>query len=511
MINNEPDEIGLLSRSSLIHLPTCETKSTPEELLADLIAELFYPGQCGGRNKRNVFGPYQSGWRSAHSDDKERFLLNVGRGRFKLTTGRKSPVDYFYAPIFPGLAREGAIKRKSGANIINGLLIKGVWANGLLGSDISKRKEFSKTVVMALVGDKKKGDDIFKQAAPTVTQQEIDGAITNLSGKIEEAEARPGEETAFAKQAVIDFVALMKLEPDMPRPLWIQQVMCYLRIVICLWALRYTKSMSLLKKHILQAYGGDVPSPDEIKSDYLEAPEMLLQISSSYDESIRQLIEVYQRDRVEVFEFLQRLDESDLLAENLLTECRLVVSGGNYPNEKTIDMHDFFTRIKDVAPEFSTKHAAEFSAHGTEFDISVAVASWAGKWVGHQKPAQNSPKTAGTNLRYLLNCSRKSSGEDERASHLFEIKRSKKILWRAFPGALAIQLFVHFADCKRDTNSSRRISIGDLFEHLTVYQLGTETENGSSAILDSLASLGLLVGSPDAGSSLPLQNPLGES
>ncbi len=249
----------------------------------------------------------------------------------------------------------------------------------------------------------------------------------------------------------------------------------------------------------------------QFSKDFSDPDKPLLQVSSEYDESITQLVEGYQRERVEVFECLRRIAESDSFKDKFIFEdCKLVASGGGFPDENTLNFEDFFGKIHKYSVDLWKELGDDTLESSSKNNWSTVISRWANAYPSYQKPAQSSPKSAGTNLLYLLNCARKSAGGDERASHLFETQKRQRLLWRVLPGPLTIQLFVHLAT-RENSGKNRQTTIGDLFSHLAVYRLGTDTEAGRSAILDSLENLGLLRGSPDAGASLPIRDPFLDS
>lgn len=507
MSANEPKENRILEDSLLLHLPACETKSTPEELLAELVVEVFFPGECRGRTQNNFFGPSQESWVAEHPSESDRFLLSAGRGRFRKSTAKSSTTDFFYAPIFPDIARGGAIMRNKGARVINGMLLGGIWASGTAGKDTDIHA-LSEAVVKSLVGCTS-DSDLLSVAVSKVSEEAICQAVANTHALIANAGAVQSDVTEFGKQATKDFIEIAALEPALPRPLWIQLLMCYIRTTVCLWSLQYCQSMAYFKRRLLMSLAGEEPRNESVAQEFSRPSTALLQISSNYDDCIKQLVETYQRDRVEVFECLSRISKSEAFPETQIFErCSLTISGGNYPDENLIDLEDFFHKVSEASTDLWQKLGDDGLGEPTVESWSIMQSRWASAYSSHQRPAQDKPKSAGTNLRYLMNCARRSAGGDDRASHLFETQKRKSLLWRVLPGPLAIQMFVHLAS-RANSHKNRRLTIGDLFDHLSVYRLGTDTEAGRSAILYSLESMGLLKGSPDAGASLPIQDPFG--
>ena len=504
-----PIEPAFIKNFPLLHLPACETRSSPEELVAELMGLLFNNKDCVGKYSLE---PDNEDWISNHDDNLQQFVLRAGSGRFLPQRKKNAKSDYYYSPIYPNLACGDKTHtiRPSGSKIILQFLINGVWANGLKrrSNEAEYIAMFANKVIDALAGKDEPGNILY-ESVPQVSEENKSKAKSLLLEKLKTAvindlsTVQGQVKDKFSTNAVDDFLYLCDLEKKIPRPLWIQLLMTYLRYVIPIWSLTYTKSMSSFREMILNAINGKDYFDDEVINEFDNRTDKILCISTEFSRDLINKIQKYQCDRDEVFLFFTTIIEN-IKELSGIAEKTLVIN--NPANDSELSISELLLKLKKHRELIIDYCKSEYEDLSKENCLQTFISRKARKYSSYRKPAANSPKSPSTNMLYMMNCSRASAINDWRGSHLFEVKYSPEALWRVKPGPLAIQMFAHLAHSRI---SGRRLLFSDLLNQMESYGLDTSLEEGRLDLMDSLSSLGMLDGSPDAGTSLRLKNPLG--
>lgn len=499
---NEPDWPPLLEKSFLF-VPTGGMRSAPDELVLELMREIFYEKLSEGKERKlDPENKQVPGIIQPEYSDLEKVVLYAARGRKKLN--RQSNVDTFYTPPYPQLARL-AWPRKNTERVVKNFCFSAIaqHLNGSNKNNTEIQREFIKVVIDALKGhnsasiNEYKGKEFFSVAIKDMefkideeSNSRLEDLISSKSATKYIWKTKKGEDDPLAERIFIDFIHICKLENKLPRLHWLQLFKTFLRISIASWLLAQTRLTILVRDWIIDAIDkGELPDSDHFIIEQINSRYRgLLHASTTYNDEIRQHIHEYMRARIELkvlFFWLEHVSKGEW---NKIKEITTIGSGGG--NKKTIK------EFIEMAGKY--RDNIRSSEHSVRQLLTRKCENY---------PAWANPLVKGQGVTYdeLLRVLRRMEIGDEDGGYILTPGKQQRAMFLVFPGHMMLKL-ITFLSAKRNPNS--KLILADVEDHFSRYGMDFTTNEGARPLLiDSLKEIGLLRGSPDAGDSAEIKRP----
>ena len=502
-MKNEPKIPPILSKSSFLRMPTAAMRSAPEILTLELNRRIFYKIDRKESLKDKALQPVESDWTG-----EERFTIEAFRGRRKLAGDRKS----FYSPAFPALARNAWLRAKDPVTV-NGFLFEGPIIHALKSKNASRDRIdlFSNLLVSSLLDDSDNKDSFnysLKEDVPQMLDkvEAIEELNDYLEGELGSTQTLTDNATdIFSIKAYEDFIYLLSLQDEVPRTLWIAMLQGFLRLTMSVSLLGQMKSSEILWDWIENTMNGHkVPTQDEIDNAFIYRHKDLFQPSVVEFEGLASTINSYSKTRVKLTVFLNKCHEMNVINSKEYEEPFSISS-----SPKNLDIEEFLWRISKNSKVLLNEMNKDLSeSEENIFEAFMDIES--GKYSLYNKGNVGQSK----NISEFLKILEKSEGFDDKASHIFEkvVRGRQKHQFRAAPGQLLIEIMTLFADInkfkKNEQLRRRHITLVELENHFRFYGVNyTLAADGRKALMNRLASAGVLSGSPDAGDSISVINP----
>jgi hypothetical protein len=510
---NEP-RVHPLVRKSFAFVPSAGMRLAPEILVLEFFREVFFVshyesiGEKGldpdelGENKKNFY------------TDGERAVLYALRGRRRKSPNAKTIP--FFAPAYPALARKAWLRKKSERVIVNFLLggpiAQHLWGGGETEDKKREQENFVDTLVLALGGHNSfrneaphGGKDILSvalQAAPF----EIDEAVAkekirDKTKKTESVMKIPRDE--LSERIFKDLLALCKLEKELPRMQWLQVFMTFLRFSMPMWLLAQMRITSLLHEYLLAVLDqGEHIGSSHIEREIAGRNRGLLNPSLTPTLEIFERTEQYMKKRVEL-NILLYLLESD--RTGLVTNKQLVIQGGG-ANVLTVE------QLLQIAREAAgdMKSSPWFQKEGVDGNFQDFLTRKAEQHAAWRNPLQ---KGQGKNIDEFFRVLYRDNLGDEVGGYLLLPEgRERARGFRVFPGQLLLKAIVFLSAHDKRNNSPTKgegmLVLEDVEKHFQQYGIDFSfAADARPLLLRELQAMGLLTGSPDAGSSVAVASP----
>jgi len=519
---NEP-KVHPLIKSSFIFVPSAGMRLAPEMLVLELMREVFL-GQHFNDNdvKAKDLNPDERDDEgNFHFSDRERAVLYALRGRRKKT---KSSTDQtFFAPAYPQLA-EGGWLRKRSERVVNNFLFSGpishyLYHGNLGSSDRERRQEELLTKIWnaLLGGNSPLDDDLTGKDVLAATLQA--SSFKDLFRDFEKAKINMEEMILSRKNFLIsipndelatsitnDFEAICDLEAKVPRMQWLQLLMTFLRFALPMWLLAQMQLTRLLHGWLLDAIDerAEIPSAEEIACCIANRNRGLLHPTLTPTREIFDHVDRYMKCRVELDIILYCLSEVriDLLALNN-KNLKLNIDGGG---KGWIGIDDLLLLTRKSSQQL--RESERFKNIATGCDVQTFLTR-----EGEQFSAWRNPRKAGQgkNIDEFFRVLYQSEIGDESGGYLLTSSgKGAKRGFIVFPGQLLLKAMAYLS--ARHKWSSQEgggiLVLQDVEDHFAKY--GIDFSNAADArpkLMDQLQSMGLLRGSPDAGSSVAVEIP----
>jgi len=512
---NEPPLPGLVSKS-FVFVNTTGLRETSEILLLELFRELFFEKFSGSKSSV-LLDPERKNLYSVE----EKAVLYLTRGRSK--KNKIKDFSGYYAPAYPSLARGAWLRQKSDRQLRD-TVFRGFIAQSLRDNSGQELLDISKKLVSAFVGYRSidvSGIAEIEILSAALSNSSFDKdefdllgaseATTKLENILFEAISGSKEQSytfkssffdSFALTLTQDLIAICELEKKAPRLQWLEIVKCYLRVSICSWVLAKMKITVWLRDEILKVLENHDYLPDEkLFNDFLKNRNLnLFSPSSSATDGPNVHVDVYVRARVELTVLCFMLQSVGGIDD--LDKYELVATDKGGKKIPVIEFITLFANLRNgieeiIAPltlrQWLLRTCEKFSA-----------------WTSPRKKGQ------GKNLdEFLRVLARSSEGDGDTGYLVTPIRRGSRTMnYSIFPGPMLIKTIAYLASQKKkklDLNTKKksgRMVLSDLENHFRIY--GIEfgmTAGARQKLITELQSLGLLVGSPDAGDSVSVKTP----
>lgn len=494
--------------AGFLSLPSVGMRLAPEVLLLELFREVFH---AEGRNDKTYTQELSPDIRSEKNEPvfsaAERAVISAFRGRRKQT--RQSKAQPFYAPAYPALAAHAWLA-KNRERIIAQLLFNGAIAQHLWGvgaNDRETQRSVVESIARALAGTRKKPSerdeeqhDILAACLPAGRRDPdvaaARQALESLTGEASRTVFRTRKPDELAARIFCDFKVLCESEARLPRVLWLRLMMTYLRFALPMWLLAQMRMTVVVHSWLRDALDGKaLPDDDAIDAALAARNRGLLRPTLVPTGEVTGRIREYMRCRIELNLMLYAV--AKIRPAEFSPTKRIVTSNGSSSEVKLSDMLLAARKAGEVLraePECQQAgSAATFVARQAE-----RFAAWRDPLTSGQ----------GKNIDEFLRVLYRSEQGDEAGGHLLMRQgRGDSAGFLVFPGQLMLQMIAMLAARTKPSREGRLV-LRDIEDHFEEYGVNFSLAAEARPLLTAeLQSLGLLAGSPDAGSSVAVTPP----
>jgi hypothetical protein len=511
---NEP-VVHPLVRKSFVFVPSAGMRLAPEILVLELMREVFYPKHFGdSTSTRELNADERNDEKRYCHSARERAVLYALRGRRKKT--KQSKAQEFFAPAYPDLAKNGWL-RKSTDRVINNFLLSGpiaqyLWHKGQ-GTEDGKRRQqgLVEKLWRALLGSSAwldqglEGKDILAVTLGAGSfNTNGDLPTRNLQERTNQYDSVIRiEEDEIANRITQDLVAICDLEPELPRMQWLQLLMTFLRFALPMWLLAQMQITGLLHAWLIDAVdNGNVASTDAILLNLARRNRGLLHPTLTPTRELFEYIERYMKCRVEVDILLYCLEKvrGDKIAGKILN-----LEGGR---RDLIGVDQLLILARDASEDISNME--RFKAVADGMDVRTFLTREGEAFAAWRNPRM---RGQGKNIDEFFRVLYRAELGDEAGGYLLVPEGwGAKRGFRVFPGQMLLKTVTYLA--AQDKCSSRRrggagkLVLQDVEEHFGQYGIDfSAAADARPLLMKELQAMGLLTGSPDAGSSVAVACP----
>ena len=498
---------------SFIFVPTAGMRLAPEVLVLEIMREVFYKPHHGPSNKGLAPGE--------NNNPEQNAVLHALRGRRK--QAKHSRDISFYAPAYPSLAESGWLGKRRERVIYNfllrGALAQHLWGRGETNEGKRGQKKLSNAIHDALIGEKScldddlKGKDIlaatlgastFKPtihddvSVVSIVKDKLDmpSSVMRISGDSNDP---------LAKRIHDDLIAICEIECELPRMQWILLLMTFLRFALPMWLLAQMQLTMLLHGWLLKAADLDenlVIDKKEIEKALLERNLGLLHPTLTPTRQVHEHIEKYMKCRVEINIFLYCMES---INPTIFGDKTLSLGEGG---SKELSIRGLLDLVKNMSGEI--KNMGRFNDIARGQDIKTFLTREGEQFSAWRNPLK---KGQGKNIDEFLRVLYKAQVGDEGGGYFLEAQgRGIDRAFRVFPGQFLLKTIAHLSARKgRKGNGDAGTGIlvlQDIENTFSEYGIDFATfADARPRLMQKLREMGLLVGSPDAGSSVAINPP----
>ena len=498
MSKYEPDHHKLI-KQSFVSVPTAGMRSAPEVLILELMREVFFRPRYGGPGEKLLRPQESSGPSNSEYTSGQCAVIYALRGRRKVRA--QSNFDSYYAPAYPSLAKRAWLRPKSD-RVVRDFLFAGPIAQHIFGNGKSAEEmNICKTTKKALLGNRDFDEDILFMALEQKPGSD-DGDTDNIQDMINAGRKNNrvmhfGKVDKLSERITNDFMAICDLEKTVPRLQWIQLLMTFLRFALPMWLLAQMQITRFIHKWLIDAMDNSmipIPGEREIIDALLNRNQSLMSPALIPTREIHDRIERYMKCRIEINVLLGHLEQvAPWLGKS--TALSVVKSDTN-----AVSIEELLLEARDKAEEL--KESPEFHRQRS-LRVQDFLTRKCEQYAAWRKPVKVGQ---GKNIDEFFRVLYKPVGGDSAGGHLLDSRRAPQG-FLVFPGQMLINLAVLLAakDKSRDNQEAGRLILGDvekLFGQYGIdFSMATEARE---RLMEELKALGLLAGSPDAGSSAPV-------
>jgi hypothetical protein len=498
---NEPRVPPILG-DSFVSIGTPGMRVAPEILVLELMREIFYERPVAIGTSTNM-NPHDLQGASLE----EIVTLEAARGRIRraANVGAKP----YYMPLYPEQARNAAL-RKNTDRVLRNNFLQGPLTHCFHCRGEETLKPVLDGLVDALHGRARgtlarRPDLMVLPMRPDLGSLEAAGynkiavAKESLHAVVRNGQffrLPLGEVDALALRITNDLYELCKVEGHIPRLLWLDLLKTFLRISTGIWLLAQARLTIILRDEILRALTVEnLPSAGYFDRLIKDRSRGLIKPLSTPSLGLHEHVIDYGKARVEtsLLMYLLREAGTDLLDRTLKLEA-----GG----AREIG-------LEEIPIEFQNKRET-LASLAAPHDAVTQLRRLCERYPMWRRPtAYGQSKNLDEFLRVLW-C---LDVEDNDEGFIARRVRGAGNALLIFPGSGATKLMAFLADRGRVSSNGeaqkRRLLLEDLEAHYDAYGIDFSSVVGARPrLIEQLSSLGLLRGSPDAGSGAWLNTPL---
>jgi len=514
LLSNNPDyterdtvnelKMSSLLKNSFATVPTVGMRLAPEIILLELYREVFFKNKSNSRTIKYL--DPDSGEYSKH----EKIVLDALRGRERKRT-KSMQAKPFYAPAYPSLARH-AWPRESEAGVVNALLLKGPIATHLWCGVINEEKkelheELKNELFTALVGNNSSyfdtnNLDILSVALKDVSF-EIDEelATRNIESKTGEANVVMDISSDELSQRIFyDLLAICKLEKKVPRMQWLEMFMTFLRFAMPMWLLSQMRITIMLHGWLIDTIdSGKSIDQETIKKGISQRNLELLHPSMTATSEIFDATKTYIKKRVELNCILYDLTD---IREKEMSKERLVIKENG--SSKDLSISQLLNIAKGAADDL--KSLSPCQTYGDSVSRNTE------KYSAYRDPLKSGQ---GKNIDEFFRVLIKDVKGDESGGNLLNpfFEGNKKTGFSVFPGQLLMKTITVLTNHRKinkkgGLKGGGQMILGDIEKHFQEYGIDFSlAADARPYFIETLKNMGLLFGSPDAGSNVAVKSP----
>jgi len=511
---NEPKVHSLIA-NSFAFVPTVGMRLAPEILVLELFREVFFESHCNDSAATKDLDPHERHEnRASYYSNNEQAVIFALRGRRKKAKG--SVAHSFFAPAYPALARSSWLGRNRERVILN-FLLSGPISQHLWnrGSDIdAKKNEQSDTVALiakALIGfNSYINEDIKGKDILSVSIRKSDFfldtniAIRNLHDKtLSSNSVIDIDNDEIASRIYFDFQFICKLERTMPRMQWVNVLMAFLRFATPIWLLAEMQTTNLLHGWLLDGIDhSTIPDTLTISNMIASRNKSLLHPTLTPTREVFEHIERYMKHRVELNILLYCLEN---IYPDELKGKKLTIGE---KSQKTISIKQLLLIAQRSSQDFRSLTRFKEIADGLDIQSFLTRE-------GESNPAWRDPlhKGQGKNIDEFLRVMYRAELGDEAGGYLLTPEgRGVNRGFLVFPGQLLLNTVTYLAAqdkwSRNTAGGAGKLILEDVEKHFQQYGIDFSTAADARPLLmRELQTMGLLAGSPDAGSSVAVTCP----
>lgn len=511
---NEP-KVHPLVRGSFVFVPSAGMRLAPEILVLELLRELFFESHFGESTGTKDLNPDEvDEQRRNRYSPKERAVLYALRGRRKKT--KSSAVQRFFAPAYPVLTKSAWLG-KNRERVINNFLLGGPIAQHLWnkGPDVEDKKneqtQIAEKIWQALLGNNSwlggspegkeflavaLGVEAFESAPElTVAKFKEKTACSDAVVRIDDDE--------LSDRITADFLSICELEPELPRMQWIQALMTFLRFALPMWMLAQMKNTSLLHGWLVDALDKEVVADAGTVSRAIAARNRgMLHPTLTATRELFEHVENYMKRRVELSILLYCLED---VRPSQVKGKRLSLSAGG---REVLGIDQLLMLARAAAADI--RAMARYRSIADGLDIGGFLTREGEQFPGWRNPIM---RGQGKNIDEFFRVLYRAELGDEAGGYLLIPEgRGAGRGFRVFPGQLLLKtvtfLAAHGKWSRQQRGGAGKLVLQDVEEHFAQY--GVDFSSAADArplLMRELQDMGLLTGSPDAGSSVAVACP----
>ena len=511
---NEP-KFHPLIRNSFVFVPSAGFRAAPEILVLEFMREVFFARHYGEPETTRVLDPDKlDDERRYLLSKEERAILHALRGRRKKS--KNAAIQSFFAPAYPGLATSSWLSKKRERVIFNFLLsgpiAQHLWGKGSEVQEGKRQQEkLADNIRQALLGRRSclsedlENTDLF---AATLGPEKFDTDPELPTSNIVEKTnySNVVMRTSYdelATRITRDLITICSVEGDIPRMQWLQLLMTYLRFALPMWLLAQMQITKLLHRWLLAAVDdGYVFDEAVIDQELTERNRGLLHPALTATRELYEHIEGYMKSRVEVNILLYFLEEirpdqiqGKRLAQGTAGTSVLVIEDLLQLAKGASDEIRSSARFKKISPDLSIQ--TFLTREGEQF----------GAWRNPLLKGQS--KNIDEFFRVLY---RAEMGDEAGGYILAPEGRGQKRGFRCFPGQLLLKTVTYLAAKNKWSSQAQggggKLVLQDVEELFAQYGVDfSAAADARPLLMRELQAMGLLTGSPDAGSSVAVACP----
>lgn len=520
---NEP-KVHPLVKGSFIFVPTTGMRLAPEVLVLELMREVFFDHHYGdGTTGAKDLDPDDvdpAGQRIYTEGDQA--VIYALRGRRKKS--KKAKTQDFFTPAYPWLARNAWL-RKSSDRVVYNFLLSGpvaqyIWHSkrgrevgqgnfvgkirgALAGNNSCYNSECSKKEILsaALVSTASDPGSLFNfiETAP---------ATRNLLGKTGRnvSPFLDFEDDELAGRIAKDLEAICDLEPKIPRMQWLQLLMTFLRFSLPMWLLAQMRITCLVHRWIVDAVDKGVVLDQEDARQCLSIRNRgLLHPTLTPTREIFEHIDRYMKCRVELDILLYCLEAIRPAETKEKNKIKLEGSESD-----VLNIDELLILARDAAGDLHKMDRFGQVSKGEDISMQVFLAR-----EGEQFSAWRRPRTSGQgkNIDEFFRVLYRAAQGDEAGGHLLSPEgEGAKRGFKIFPGQMLLKTIAYLAAQDKCSNHCQEergmLVLQDVEDHFAEYGIDfSSAADARPLLMKSLQEMGLLKGSPDAGSSVAVECP----
>ncbi len=508
---NEP-KVHVLARKSFVFVHSAGMRLAPEILVLEFMREVFFKKRYGQIKKRDLEPDEKIG------DDyiftrEQRAVLHALRGRRKKS--KNSRDQSFFAPVYPSLAKRAWLG-KNRERIICNFLFSGpvsqyLWGRAPNSQDGKDRqRKIAHEISSALLGKKSFLDDDVSGKdflAATLGHKEFDEykdpeiAENNVIRETNHSYAvMLTKHDELATRITRDLSSICKIEGEIPRMQWLQLFMTFLRFALPMWLLAQMKITRLLHFWLLDAVDkGNVAERVTVEHGLAGRNKSLLHPTLTTTRELFEHVERYIKCRVELSIFLYCLEQ--VRPEQKLSDKKLVRERPGRNDELSIE--NLLILARDASRDIRELKRFETVAKGSS--IRTFLTREGEMFSAWRDPLRNGQ---GKNIDEFFRVLYRAETGDEEGGYLLTPEgRGIKRGFRVFPGQLLLKMVTYLANQNKHwDNLSKgvgRLVLQDVERLFDEYGVDfSATAAARPLLINELQMMGLLVGSPDAGSSV---------